>query len=98
LLTSKITDARIAQIFNTFGKVLFTSSFGTTSAVLLHMMSRIKPECPVYFIDTGYHFKETLDYKNRLARLLDLDVIDLKPDPSRNLTTRVQQMWSKNPD
>lgn len=97
-LSSKITDARLAQVFNSFDNVLFTSSFGTTSAVLLHMVSRIKPDCPIYFIDTGYHFNETLEYKERLTRLLDLNVVDLRPDPSRNMTTEVQQMWAKDPD
>lgn len=53
-LSAKIVDARVAQVFNTFKDVLVTSSFGTTSAVLLHLVSRIRPECPVYFIDTGY--------------------------------------------
>lgn len=95
-LTSKIVDARVAQVFNSFDKVLVTSSFGTTSAVLLHIISRIKPDCPIYFIDTGYHFKETINYKNRLTRLLNLQVITLKPDPSRHMTTQVQQMWSKD--
>lgn len=97
-LTSKIVDARIAQVFNSFEKVLVTSSFGTSSAVLLHIVSRIRPECPIYFIDTGYHFKETLRYKDQLTRLLNLNVVMLKPDPSRHMTTKVQQMWAKNPE
>ena len=95
-LTPKIVDARVAQVFNSFKNVLVTSSFGTTSAVLLHIISRIKPECPIYFIDTGYHFKETLQYKEQLTRLLNLNVVTLKPDPSRYMTTRAQQMWAKN--
>jgi len=97
-LTSKIVDARIAQVFNSFEKVLVTSSFGTSSAVLLHIVSRIRPNCPIYFIDTGYHFKETLRYKDQLTRLLNLNVVTLKPDPSRHMTTKVQQMWAKNPE
>lgn len=97
-LTSKIVDARIAQVFNSFEKVLVTSSFGTSSAVLLHIVSRIRPNCPIYFIDTGYHFKETLQYKDQLTRLLNLNVVTLKPDPSRHMTTKVQQMWAKNPE
>lgn len=97
-LTPKIVDARIAQVFNSFEDVLVTSSFGTSSAVLLHMVSRIKPDCPIYFIDTGYQFKETLKYKKQLSRLLDLNVVTLKPDPSRHMTTQVQQMWAKKPE
>jgi|SRR5690625_4284463 len=97
-LSAKIVDARVAQIFNSFESVLVTSSFGTTSAVLLHLVSRIKPECPIYFIDTGYHFEETLSYKKRLTRLLDLTVIDLHPDPVQHKMTEKNQLWSRNPD
>ena len=97
-LTPKIVDARVAQVFNSFENVLVTSSFGTTSAVLLHIISRIKPDCPIYFIDTGYHFKETLRYKQQLTRLLNLNVVTLKPDPSKHMTTQVQQMWTKKPE
>lgn len=95
-LSAKIVDARVAQVFNTFKNVLVTSSFGTTSAVLLHLVSRIQPNCPVYFIDTGYHFEETLQYKKRLSRLLKLNVIDLRPAPAMHAKTRAQQLWSED--
>ncbi len=97
-LSSKLVDARVAQVFNTFEKVLVTSSFGTTSSVLLHILSRVKPGYPVYFIDTGYHFEETLAYKEKLTELLDLNVIDLNPDPSKHRATKEKKLWLNNPD
>lgn len=97
-LSTKIVDARVAQIFNSFEKVLVTSSFGITSAVILHLVSRIKPECPIYFIDTGYHFEETLSYKRRLTRLLDLTVVDLRPDNDKHTMTRDRKLWNRNAD
>lgn len=97
-LSAKIVDARVAQVFNSFGDVLVTSSFGTTSVVLLHIVSRVRPRCPVYFIDTGYHFKETIAYKERLTRLLDLNVIDLQPDAEEHAKTKQKQLWSQSPD
>lgn len=97
-LSTKLVDARVTQVFNTFNDVLVTSSFGTTSAVLLHILSRVKPGCPVYFINTGYHFEETLSYKNRLARMLDLNVVELHPEASDHETTRRQQLWLSDPD
>ncbi|HKK45504.1 MAG TPA: phosphoadenylyl-sulfate reductase [Balneolaceae bacterium] len=97
-LSAKIVDARVAQVFNSFKDVLVTSSFGTTSAVLLHIVSRIRPECPIYFIDTGYHFEGTLTYKNRLTRLLDLNVVDLKSDYNQHAMTAKEELWNQNPD
>ena len=62
------------------GKRLFaTSSFQTNSVVLLHVLSRIDKSIPVYFINTGFHFPETITYKDKVTRLLGLRVVDLLP-------------------
>ena len=43
------------------------SSFGSDSAVLLHMIGRVDPTLQVIFLDTGKHFEETLKYRDALA-------------------------------
>jgi len=43
------------------------SSFGSDSAVLLHMIGRVDPSLQVIFLDTGKHFEETLKYRDALA-------------------------------
>ena len=48
------------------------SSFGADSAVLLHMVSLINPDAQVVFLDTGFHFPETLVYRNQLVETLGL--------------------------
>ena len=62
---------RIARLYQYFDKkeVLFTSSFGTKSVFLLHLVSQIEPGQKVHFIDTTYHFMETLRYKKQLTKL-----------------------------
>lgn len=97
-LSAKLVDARVAHTFNYYKDVLVTSSFGTTSAVLLHIVSRVKPGYPIYFIDTGYHFKETILYKERLTRLLGLNVVDIKPERDGHNLTQKRQMWASDPD
>jgi phosphoadenosine phosphosulfate reductase len=68
------------------GKTMFvSSSFQTYSIVLLHIVSRFDPFIPVYFINTGYHFPETIVHKNKIAALLGLQVIDLVPLVSKHL-------------
>ncbi|TDX30643.1 MULTISPECIES: phosphoadenylyl-sulfate reductase [Rhodovulum] len=64
------------------GKRALVSSFGTESAVLLHYVTRIFPRIPVLFIETGRHFAETLAYRDQLARRLDLNLVDVRPDPA----------------
>ncbi len=56
-----------------------TSSFQSNSVVLLHVISRIDKSIPIYFINTGFHFPETIRYKDMVTKLLGINVIDLSP-------------------
>lgn len=63
------------------GKTLFTtSSFQSHSLVLLHMLSRIDNSIPVYFINTGYHFPETVRFRDYITELFGINTVDLKSD------------------
>lgn len=67
------------------GKKMFaTSSFQTHSIVMLHIISRIVPEIPIYFINTGFLFPETITYKNQIASSFNLNVIDAKSSVSKS--------------
>ncbi len=61
--------------------VAMSSSFQTQSMPLLHMVTRIKPNIRVFFLDTGYHFWETLMFREHIAAAWMLNVIDLYRDP-----------------
>ncbi len=62
------------------GQVALVSSFGADAAVLLHMVSRVDKATPVIFVDTGQHFPETLEYRDRLCDALGLtNVISAQP-------------------
>lgn len=54
------------------GKLALVSSFGAESVVLLHMISVIRRDTPVIFIDTQLLFAETLVYQQELAERLGL--------------------------
>jgi phosphoadenosine phosphosulfate reductase len=61
------------------GRTLFTtSSFQSHSLVLLHILSRIDKSIPVYFINTGFHFPETVQFRDRIAGQFGLNIVDLK--------------------
>ncbi len=61
------------------GRIALVSSFGTESAVLLHLAAQVDPSVPVIFLDTGHLFAQTLDYRADLARKLGLtDVRDIR--------------------
>ena len=66
-------------------KLFASSSFQTHSIPLLHIIASISNEIPVYFINTGFHFPETLMYRDQIAELLGLKVIDTKPVVCKSL-------------
>ena len=67
---------RIEELYHDFdvSDIMLTSSFAATSAMLLKFFSDVNKDQLIYFIDTGYHFKETLIYKDYLTKLYDLNV------------------------
>ena len=75
---AQVLSAAVRELFP--GRVAVVSSFGAESAVLLHMVAAIDPAVPVLFVDTGRHFVETLQYRDRLANHLGLrDVRSVGP-------------------
>ena len=63
------------------GRVALSASFGGGGVVLAHMLSRIDIRVPVLFLDTGFHFPETIAFKNRFAQRYGLQVVDLLAAP-----------------
>ncbi|MEM6577124.1 MAG: phosphoadenylyl-sulfate reductase [Pseudomonadota bacterium] len=60
------------------GRIALVSSFGAESVVLLHLVSVIRRDTPVLFLDTELLFAETLVYQQELAerlRLSDVRII-----------------------
>ncbi len=57
-----------------------SSSFQTQSLPLLHMTARIMPDIRIFFINTGYHFWDTLIFREQLTREWNLNVVDLYRD------------------
>ena len=84
-LAERLRDASPQEILRAavelYGdRLALVSSFGSESAVLLHMAAQIKPDLPILFLDTGMLFGQTLDYRKSLAARLGLtDVRDLRP-------------------
>ena len=57
--------------------IALSSSFQTQSMPLLHMATRIMPDLTIFFIDTGYHFWETQEFREQLAHEWNLKIVDL---------------------
>jgi len=57
-----------------------TCSFQVECIVLVHMIIRQKPDIPVLFLDTGYHFPETYAYRDEMAERFGLNLVNLRPE------------------
>ncbi|MBQ0986816.1 phosphoadenylyl-sulfate reductase [Streptomyces sp. F63] len=61
----------------------FGSRFCVTSsmedAVVAHLASRVQPGVDVVFLDTGYHFPETIGTRDAVAAVMDVNVISVTP-------------------
>lgn len=90
---------RIRLLYKYFREddVLLTSSFGTTSAFLLYWVNEVRPTQTIHFIDTTYHFSETIAYKEKLTALLGLKVVEVLPEPAQNALTRDERWWQEHP-
>ena len=62
------------------------------------VFSDVNKEQLIYFIDTGYHFKETIIYKDYLTKLYDLNVVDVRAEDWKHKFTSEDKTWTKDPD
>ncbi len=93
-------EERIKTLYQDFevAEIMLTSSFAATSALLLKLFSEVNKQQPIFFIDTGYHFPETLEYKEKLTELYGINVHSLKAIQEEHEFTTKDQTWEKNPD
>jgi phosphoadenosine phosphosulfate reductase len=60
--------------------IAMSTSFQTQSMPLLHMVVHIMPTLRIFFLDTGYHFWDTLIFREKIQQEWKLNVIDLYRD------------------
>ncbi|MEU9579247.1 phosphoadenylyl-sulfate reductase [Streptomyces chilikensis] len=62
----------------TFGdRFCVTSSM--EDAVVAHLASRVRPGVDVVFLDTGYHFEETIGTRDAVEAVMNVNVLTLTP-------------------
>ncbi len=66
---------RVLWAHEKFGDdLIMTTSFGTHSAVMLHLVTSVIPDIPIIFVDTGYLFPETYRFAAELTERLKLNL------------------------
>ena len=93
-------EAKIKE-YKDAGKKMFTSSsFQTHSIVLLHILSRIDNTIPIYFINTGFHFPETVAFKDQVAELFNLNMKEVGSSTSKHMQkdAKGKFLFTSDPD
>ncbi|MFD0856959.1 phosphoadenosine phosphosulfate reductase family protein, partial [Actinomadura adrarensis] len=83
----------------TFGdRICLTSSM--SDAALIHLVSKVKPGIDVLFVDTGYHFAETIGTRDAVESVYPVNVINV--EPSRTVAEQDEalgpRLHGRNPD
>lgn len=81
-------------------KVFASSSFQSHSIPMLKILSEIDRKIPVYFLNTGFHFAESIEYKKQITDWLGLNVIDLGSPITKvqQITSSGELMFTSDPD
>ena len=67
----------VAWAAATFGRSLAVACSMAGDTVLPHLVATVLPGVDVLFLDTGYHFAETIGTRDALAAVLDVQIIDV---------------------
>lgn len=74
-LAGRGAQERVRWVLEQFrGQAILSTSFGAQAAVMLHLVTRIDPQIPVVFIDTGYLFPETYRFAEELTKKLGVNL------------------------
>lgn len=74
-------EERIQWAVNLFARdVVLLSSMQKTASVLMYMFYRLNLDNEILFVDTGYHFIETLKLRDEFLRKYRLNIITLYPE------------------
>ena len=71
----------LAWALETFGdRICVTSSM--SDAVIVHMASAVRAGIDVIFLDTGYHFAETIGTRDAVAAVYPVNLVNVTPSPA----------------
>ena len=63
-------------------KFTMATAFGPEGMTLIHMLAEIAPDTPIFNLDTGYQFQETLDMQQRIVDRYGIEVEMKRPELS----------------
>jgi phosphoadenosine phosphosulfate reductase len=103
-LNDRFHDAEAQEILrwalDSVERVAIASAFQADGTCLLDMAVAIRPDVPVLFLETGFHFEETLAFKRELTERLGLNVVELRGEhtPQSQAAAFGERLYERDPD
>ncbi len=101
LLENSSTEEILDWAYTTYGdRAAMSTAFGPSGVVLMHLASRINPGARVFFVDTGFHFEQTLQMVERISDRLPVEIEIVKPEltVSEQALVHGKQLYVIDPD
>lgn len=85
--------------FDRFGD-RFVVATSMAECVLPHMAAEIRPGAKVIFLDTGYHFAETMGTADAVEQMLPISLVRIRPELSvaEQDAAYGKDLWARDPD
>ncbi|GAB2755035.1 phosphoadenylyl-sulfate reductase [Salinifilum aidingensis] len=78
-LADATAEEALAWAAETFGRNLIVAS-NMQDASLVDLAARVQPGVDVLFLETGYHFAETIGTRDAVAATYDVNIVDATPE------------------
>ena len=78
LTAEQALDAVLSS--NPAARVCLTSSFQAEDMAVAHLLRKRIPDVPVLFLETGYHFPQTYEYRDRMSKAWSLNLVNVLPE------------------
>ena len=101
-INQKLAKAEATELvkwgLEVFGdRMVMSTSFGIQSAVMLHLVTRVVPDIPVIWVDTGYLPAETYIFAEQLTSRLNLNLkVYQSPMSPARMEAIHGKLWEKN--
>lgn len=81
-------------------EIALACSFQAEDCCLVDMLAALRPGSRVFYLDTGFHFPETLQTRDAVAARYDIELIQILPrlTPEQRAAEQGEALWVRDPD
>ena len=90
----------LAFAFATWPRIGMSTAFGPEGCALIHMAQVQKPDLPIFTVDTGYLFQESIDLRERFVDkyAIRLNVLEGRVSKAEQERVHGPRLWEKDSD